>query len=133
MFGPAGHLYVYLTYGMHFCMNVVTGNEHEGSAVLLRAGQPLEGIDEMRASRGRDGLNDLCSGPAKLCQAFAVDRSHDGTDLVRGGIVWIAEGARVPRGRIVAGPRVGIRVGLDRSWRFWVRDDPWVSLSRSVS
>ena len=133
MFGRPGHLYVYLAYGMHRCMNVVTGSEHEGSAVLLRAAEPLEGIADMRALRGRDALHELCSGPGKLCQAFAVDRSLDGADLTRGGDLWIAEGEPLSRRDILAGPRVGIRVGVDRPWRFRVRGDPWVSRGRPAT
>ncbi len=130
MFGPAGHLYVYFTYGMHFCMNVVTGHVGQGAAVLLRAAEPLEGIAEMRHSRGRDALRELCSGPARLCEAFGIDRSSDGTDLVKNPDVWIATGEPVPRRRVVTGPRVGIRVAVDRPWRYSVRDDPWVSPGR---
>ena len=126
-------MYVYLAYGMHFCMNVVTGSEHEGSAVLLRAAEPLEGIADMRTFRGRDSLHELCSGPGKLCQAFAVDRSHDGVDLVRGANLWLAEGEPVPGREIDVGSRVGIRTGVDRPWRFRVRGDPWVSAGRPAS
>jgi DNA-3-methyladenine glycosylase len=84
MFGPPGGLYVYFTYGMHWCANAVCGDEDEGVAVLLRAAAPLTGIDLMRKARGpvakRD--RDLCSGPAKLCEAFGLDRAFDGSDLV---------------------------------------------------
>jgi len=89
MFGPPGRLYVYFTYGMHFCMNVVTGHAGHASAVLLRAGRPLEGIEEMRRRRGRRPITELCSGPARWCQAFDVDRGLDDEDLVRGTEVWI--------------------------------------------
>ncbi len=133
MFGPAGHLYVYFTYGMHFCMNVVTGREGEGSAVLLRAAHPSEGIAEMRSLRDREELHELASGPAKLCQAFGVDRSADGIDLVDGRHLWIAEGQPIRRRSIVAGPRIGIRAGVDRPWRFSIRNDPWVSPGRQSS
>ncbi len=75
-------------------------------------------------------MRDLCSGPARLCQAFGVDRSSDGADLVRGGDLWIAEGTPVARARVVHGPRVGIRVGLEHDWRFSVTDDPYVSAAR---
>ena len=84
MFGTPGHLYVYFTYGMHHCMNAVTGPTDVGMAVLIRAAEPIEGVAEMRALRGREPMRDLCSGPAKLCQAFGVDRALNGTDLVRG-------------------------------------------------
>ena len=127
MFGDAGHLYVYFTYGMHFCMNVVTGHGGEGSAVLLRAAEPLAGVDAMRILRGRERVGELCAGPARLCQAFGVDRALDGTDLVSGRSLWIAEGEPVSASRIAAGPRIGIRVGLERPWRFSVKGDPFVS------
>ena len=130
MFGAPGHLYVYLIYGMHHCMNAVTGAAGEGMAVLLRAAQPIEGVDVMRARRGRESVRQLCSGPAKLCQAFGVDRSFDGADLVRGGDLWIAEGTPVSEAHIVAGPRVGIRVGTEYAWRFSVANDPFVSRGR---
>ncbi len=94
MFGEPGRLYVYFAYGMHFCMNAVTGRAGEGTAVLLRAAEPIEGLDEMERRRGRPRRRDLCSGPAKLCQAFGVDRSFDGADLVGGNDIWIAGGLR---------------------------------------
>lgn len=133
MFGAPGRLYVYFTYGMHFCMNAVTGPVGEGMAVLLRSAQPVEGLDDMRRRRGRPQDRELCSGPAKLCQAFGVDRSFDGADLVRGNDLWITEGAPVPRSLVVVGPRVGIRVGLEHAWRFSVDGDPYVSHGRGGS
>ncbi|MDQ4068365.1 MAG: DNA-3-methyladenine glycosylase, partial [Actinomycetota bacterium] len=86
MFGPPGHLYVYLSYGMHYCANVVCGEDGEASAVLLRALTPVGGLEEMRAARGPAARldRDLCSGPGKLCQALGLDRSFDGADLVSG-------------------------------------------------
>jgi DNA-3-methyladenine glycosylase len=113
-------------------MNAVTGRAGGGMAVLLRAAEPIDGVDVMRARRGRRSVRELCSGPAKLCQAFGVDRSFDGADLVRGHDVWIAEGTPVPT-RIVAGPRVGIRVGTEHAWRFSVKDDPFVSRGRPTT
>jgi DNA-3-methyladenine glycosylase len=130
MFGPAGHLYVYFTYGMHHCMNVVTDRVGHGSAVLLRAAEPLAGIEAMGRARGTDRVRDLCRGPARLAQAFGVDRSFDGVDLVRGNDVWIERGPRADPVDVRTGPRVGIRVGVDRPWRFWL-DERWVSASRS--
>jgi 3-methyladenine DNA glycosylase len=130
MFGAPGHLYVYFTYGMHFCMNAVTGRAGEGMAVLLRAAEPIEGLDEMGRRRGRLRRRELCSGPAKLCQAFGVDRSFDGADLVRSSDIWIAEGTPVTRSLVVVGPRVGIRAGLELAWRFSVDGDPYVSRMR---
>jgi DNA-3-methyladenine glycosylase len=130
MFGPAGHLYVYFTYGMHFCANAVCGTVGESSAVLLRALAPVGGLDEMRAARGpaarRD--RDLCSGPAKLCQAFGIDRDQDGVDLVGGEDVGLFDdGTRPPT---VAGVsrRVGISVAVDEPWRWFVAGDPNVSV-----
>jgi DNA-3-methyladenine glycosylase len=116
MFGPPGRLYVYFTYGMHFCMNAVTGSVAEGSAVLLRAGEPLEGMETMAALRDRASSRDLCSGPARWCQAFAVDLALDGVDLVDKTVVWIERGSS-PIG-VVSGPRIGVSRGAERHWRF---------------
>jgi DNA-3-methyladenine glycosylase len=116
MFGGPGHLYVYFTYGMHFCMNVVTGRVGEGCAVLLRAGEPLEGLEMMAKLRERASPRDLCSGPARWCQAFAVDRDLDGVDLVEKAAIWIERGIS-PSG-VVSGPRVGVKKGAERDWRF---------------
>lgn len=129
MFGPPGHLYVYFTYGMHFCMNVVTGREGEGSAVLLRAAEPLEGLEEMARRRGTTDPALLCSGPARLCEAFGVDRSLNGIDLVEGDVMWI-ERARRPAAHVVRGPRVGIRSAVERPWRFHLEGDGFVSRAR---
>ncbi|MFM8944324.1 MAG: DNA-3-methyladenine glycosylase [Actinomycetota bacterium] len=117
MFGPPGRLYVYFTYGMHWCANVVTGREGEGSAVLLRAAVPLEGLAVMARRRGRDAPRDLCSGPAKLTQAFGIDGSLDGEDLLR-VTVRIAAGTPAPRGAVRRGPRIGISRATDVPWRF---------------
>jgi DNA-3-methyladenine glycosylase len=130
MFGTAGRLYVYFTYGNHWMLNAVTGAPSVGSAVLLRALQPLEGLPVMATARGRERPLDLCSGPGKLAQALAVDGSDDGADLVRGPTIWIEEGARVARDLVGTSPRVGVRVGLDRHWRFFVAGDPFVSRGR---
>jgi DNA-3-methyladenine glycosylase len=128
MFGPAGHLYVYFTYGMHFCMNVVTGRAGEGSAVLLRAAEPLEGLEAMAEHRGTTDPRSLCSGPARLCQALGVTRANDGDDLVGGGSLWLERGAAARE--VAIGPRVGIRHATDQPWRFWAEGDPFVSRSR---
>jgi len=130
MFGPPGYLYVYFVYGMHFCMNAVVGQAGVGTAVLLRAAEPLEGLGEMRARRGRERVRELCSGPARLCQALGVDRSFDGSDLVGGQDVWIEEGSPVARDAIAAGPRVGISVGVEHDRRYLIRDDQFVSRGR---
>ncbi len=144
MYGEPGALYVYFTYGMHWCANVVTGREGFPAAVLLRAVEPLEGLAVMRRRRGgrRGGsggeesaggqLSDrlLCSGPARLTQALGIARPHNGHDLSRPP-VWIAEGTPVPRRRQVAGPRVGIRVAVDWKLRYTEKDCPWVSGARA--
>jgi len=131
MFGPAGGLYVYFTYGMHWCANAVCGDVDEGVAVLLRAAAPLTGLAEMRVARGvvakRD--RDLCSGPAKLCQAFGLDRVHDGADLVTGdrGVVIVHDGVPPPR-RPGNSVRIGLNAGADHPWRWYVEGDPNVSV-----
>jgi DNA-3-methyladenine glycosylase len=130
MFGPPGRLYVYFTYGHHWMMNVVTREAGAASAVLLRAVEPLEGTREMAARRGRTRRIDLCSGPGKLCQALGVTRDDDGSDLARGANVWIEAGVPVETTEVVSGIRVGVSVGLEREWRFWVRDDPFASRGR---
>ncbi len=132
MFGPAGHLYVYFTYGMHHCMNVVTGLKGEGSAVLLRAAQPIDGLETMGRARGTFLNRYLCPGPARLTQALGVDRSLNGSDLVAGDDVWIERGSGPARRAVLSGPRIGIRMGVDTPWRFWL-DEPWVSANRPVA
>lgn len=127
MFGPPGYLYVYFTYGMHHCMNVVTGRSGEGAAVLLRAAEPLEGLAGMAARRGVSDPRLLCSGPARLAQAFGVTREHDGADLVRGPELRILEGEPVPPARVSVTTRIGINHGTERPWRFLVAGDPFVS------
>ena len=131
MFGRAGHLYVYFTYGMHFCANVVTGSEGHGSAVLFRALEPLDGLDDMRARRPRIGRDiDLANGPGKLCAALGLNRSHNGADFVTDDSVGIFDdGCRPPEipGRSA---RVGITVGIERPWRFFVPGNRCVSRGR---
>jgi DNA-3-methyladenine glycosylase len=127
MFGPPGHLYVYLTYGMHHCMNVVTGEAGHACAVLLRAAEPLEGLDQMAARRGADRDRDLCSGPARWAQAFEVDRGFDGDDVVSGTRIWLEWADGIREDRIVAGPRIGVTQAADRPWRFCVSGSPWLS------
>jgi DNA-3-methyladenine glycosylase len=126
MFGGAGHLYVYFTYGMHWCANVVTGEAGEAGAVLVRALAPVRGIDAMWLARpaARRAI-DLANGPAKACQALALDGSFDGIDLVRAerGVEVRDEGGAPPE-RPVVGPRVGISAGTELRWRFSVPGDP---------
>ena len=133
MFGRPGHLYVYFTYGMHLCSNVVTGRDGEGSAVLLRAAEPLEGLQVMQAARGVGDPRLLCSGPGRLAEAFGIAREDDGADLVRGPALFLLSGAPVPAGAVTRSARVGVRVGLERRWRFFVRDSPFVSRARPAT
>jgi DNA-3-methyladenine glycosylase len=130
MFGRPGHLYVYFTYGMHFCTNVVTGADGVGSAVLLRAAEPLEGLEAMAERRGVDAPALLCSGPGRLTQAFGISRPENGVDLVRKSPVTLRSGAPVPRGSIERSTRVGVTVGAERRWRFYERGSPFVSRGR---
>jgi DNA-3-methyladenine glycosylase len=127
MFGPPGHLYVYFTYGMHFCMNAVTRPAGEGSAVLLRAGEPLEGFGSMRERRGLGRDVELCSGPGRFTQALGIARPENGADLVDGHAVWIERGGRAYS--IATGIRVGVH-DTSRTWRFWLDGSPFVSRGR---
>ena len=123
MFGPPGHLYVYFTYGMHFCANVVCGEDGAASAVLLRALTAIAGLEEMRSARGPSARldRDLCSGPGKLCQALGLDRSFDGADLVTAdrGVAVLDDGTPPPPDPGVSG-RVGLSVAAEVPWRFYV-------------
>lgn len=128
MFGPPGIAYVYLTYGMHHCMNAVTGPEGRASAVLLRALEPVEGLDAMRGSWLAAGArpppdHKLTSGPGRLCKALGIDRAGNGHDLTA-GVLRIERGGRVRT--VHAGPRIGLSRDDGRAWRFWTS-------SRSVS
>lgn len=132
MFGPPGHLYVYFTYGMHWCANAVCGPEGIGHAVLLRALAPVAGLPAMRRARPV-GTTDaqLTSGPAKLGQAFGITGAQDGADLVtgHGGLTIGDDGVPPPAEPGVSG-RIGIRQAADRPWRWWVPGDPHVSRGR---
>lgn len=119
MFGPPGHLYVYLSYGVHWCANVVCGPPGEAQAVLLRALEPLRGLDQMRTARGGGPDRDLCRGPGRLCQALGIDRSYDGEDLTdRRGRVWLEDDGCEPPDRPATSPRIGISVAREHLWRF---------------
>ncbi|KQX99712.1 3-methyladenine DNA glycosylase [Rhodanobacter sp. Root480] len=129
MFGPAGHMYVYFTYGMHWCCNAVCGEVDEGVGVLLRALAPLTGLERMRAARAacrRD--RDLCRGPARLCKAFDIDGSCDGLDLVGGlGSLTIVDDGTPPPAKPIETSRVGVSQAADEPWRWYVADEPHVS------
>lgn len=129
MFGPPGHLYVYFTYGMHWCANAVCADEGTGVAVLIRALEPLTGVDEMKQSRpAARRLTDLCNGPAKLCQALGITGRHDGVDLVRkeDGITIVDDGTPPPTSPVQT-RRIGLSAGADLPWRWHVADHGHVS------
>lgn len=136
MFGPPGRLYVYFTYGMHWCVNVVCAREGVCEAVLLRAGEPVAGIEAMRAARGgirNDRL--IASGPARLAQALGIDRRNDGASLLRGGSFWCAEDAATDDLRsaeVAQTVRIGLGPGRgdDIPWRFVVPGHPYASRRR---
>ncbi|HEX6844797.1 MAG TPA: DNA-3-methyladenine glycosylase [Actinomycetota bacterium] len=133
MFGPAGHLYVYVAYGVHACMNVTTGPLGHGSAVLLRAAEPLDGLAAMRERRPSVPDADLCRGPGRLAMALGVDRSMNGLDLFEDGRIWLEPGAPLPTASIGTGSRIGIRHGTTHPWRFWERGSRFVSGPRRLS
>jgi DNA-3-methyladenine glycosylase len=139
MFGPPGHLYVYFTYGMHWCANVVCGPEGEAAAVLLRALEPMTGLEEMWEARPTARRErDLCSGPAKLCQALGITGGDTGADLLAprpprgaagaGDVVRLVDDGTPPPKRPGRGTRIGIKEATEKRWRFWVTGTP--SLSR---
>jgi DNA-3-methyladenine glycosylase len=129
MFGPAGHLYVYFTYGMHWCGNVVCGPEGESAAVLVRAVEPVKGLDLMRTARPKARRDrDLTSGPARVCQAFGIDGTFDGADLVRADreVTLATDGAALPV-EPATSTRIGLSAGSDLPWRWYLPGNPYVS------
>ena len=139
MFWKGGHLYVYFTYGMHFCANVVTREEGAGEAVLIRAVEPLEGIEEMMESRfrttgtptSRNSADlhppaNLTNGPAKLCQALSIQREQNGADLLDGEI-YLLDAPRLSASDVGRSSRIGIVNGKEKRWRFFVKQSRWVS------
>jgi DNA-3-methyladenine glycosylase len=126
MFGPPGFTYVYFTYGMHYCMNVVVGEEGYGAAVLIRAIEPLEGVEQMKINRKTDKPLNLTNGPAKLCQALAINKALNGHDLNNWPLRIIIKD-EVPRAAVEETTRIGISKDTDRIWRFYLKNSPWVS------
>jgi DNA-3-methyladenine glycosylase len=132
MFGPPGHAYVYFTYGMHFCVNLVCMGSGTAAAVLLRAGRVITGVPLARARRGLGGgataERDLARGPARLCQALGIDRALNGADVCDPESPLRARtGEPVPQRAIRYGPRTGVRGAADVPWRYWVAGEPTVS------
>lgn len=136
MFGPPAHLYVYFSYGMHWCANVVTGPDGRASAVLLRAGEVVEGHGLARSRRPAARTDrDLARGPARLAQALGLTGDDDGADLRSSSVRLLPRGRAVPRASVRTGPRVGVSGaggdGAAYPWRFWLADDPTVSTYRA--
>lgn len=132
MFNGGGLLYVYFTYGMHFCANVVTGKMNEGCAVLIRAVEPIDGIDLMSQNRfhkislsEKEKLN-LTNGPAKFCQAFAITKEQNGISLLSDEI-FIVNANKINPSEIVNSKRIGIKKSVDLPWRYFIKDNPFVS------
>jgi len=130
MFGEGGCLYVYFTYGMHDCANVVTGKPGVAGAVLLRAVEPIDGLDLMAARRGNSAPGLLAKGPGRLCQAFALTKSDDGSDLTHGETCLSK--ARVLKGPVLTSKRIGLRPEWEQPWRFF-EAGPWVSGPASLN
>ena len=135
MFSKGGHLYVYFTYGMHFCANVVTGRSGKGEAVLLRAVEPIEGIDLMsrnrkhhpHGTRRRDAFQpNLTNGPAKLCEALKIRRKENGINLL-GDEIYLLDLPSLRPTAIATSMRIGIREGKETMWRFFIKGNEWVS------
>ncbi len=131
MFGPAGRAYVYFTYGMHWCLNVVTGPAGEPAAVLLRAGEVISGLDLARTRRPGSSDRDLARGPARMTKSLGVDGRFNGLDLFVGGSELSLEAPRVRANPVRKGPRVGVAgAGAATPWRFWLDGEPTVSIYR---
>lgn len=130
MFGPAGHLYCYFTYGMHVCANVVVGEQGHAAAVLLRAGEVVAGVESARVRRPRSSDRDLARGPARLCRALGIALGDNGLDLSAGRLTLVPG---EPPPAVASGPRVGLRGAPTRPWRFWADGDPTVSSYRPAA
>ena len=138
LFGPPAHAYVYFSYGVHSLLNAVCEEEGVGAAVLIRALEPVDGLDLMRARRGLERVEELCSGPGKLTQALGVGLAHNGSSLVDGPIELHARDPRAAAPRIVMGERIGITKAADLPWRFCDADSrhvsrPWPAAMRGRS
>lgn len=124
MFGPPGHLYVYFTYGMHYCCNIVVGNEGHGAAVLIRAVEPITNKSILGRNRHGKGGEELTNGPAKLCQALIIDKTMNGHDLHLSPLRLVI---KPPEEKIVQTTRVGISQAKNVLWRFYLKNNPYVS------
>jgi len=129
MFWKGGHLYVYFTYGMHFCANIVTEDEGKGRAVLVRAVEPIDGIDVMIKNRemrsANKGIFNLSNGPAKFCEALNIKREQNGTDLL-GKEIYLTRGENISGSKIIMATRIGINNGTEKKWRFYIKGNSFV-------
>jgi len=124
MFGPAGVAYVYRSYGIHWCLNLVCADAGRAEAALVRALEPIRGLETMRERRGVDAERELCSGPGKVCQALGISRVHDGLALDEPPFELFARDAEPP---LVVGPRIGITRAVDHPWRYGLAGSPFLS------
>lgn len=125
MFGEPGHAYVYFTYGMYHCLNVITEREGFPAGVLIRALEPREGIEIMKQRRKKEKIEELTSGPGKLCQAMGIDATLNGADIT-GKTIYIEDRGE-KAGKIISTSRIGIDEGKEKKWRFYIRDNRFVS------
>ena len=130
MFGPAGNIYVYLIYGMYHCVNIVSGEIDEGEAVLIRALEPINGIDVMRERRGVAKIENLCNGPGKLAQAFGITKEFNNVSLLDGGGLELHDSREKPA--IQVSGRVGLTVGRELQLRFFIKGNRFVSKASNV-
>lgn len=131
MFKSGGHLYVYFTYGMHYCINIVTGREGTGEGVLLRAAEPVKGLEIMKKNRGTDDIYKLASGPGRLAQALGIkDTALSGKKIGKDTVNLLPPQLKVEPEAIIISSRVGIRLAKDEPWRFYIRSSPFVSYKK---
>lgn len=132
MFEEGGYLYVYFTYGIHHCANIVTGIKDHGTAVLIRAMEPMSGLEFFAEKRfGKKEINlkekiNLLNGPAKICQAFGIDKTQNGTELLSDEI-FLLDYSKIPKKEIISTTRIGIKKSVELPWRFYIKDNPYVS------
>lgn len=127
MFGKPGLAYIYLAYGVNWCLNITAEPEGEPAAVLIRAVEPLEGVEEMTVNRGVNSIKDLTSGPGRLTKAFRINGSLNGWDVTKGELLYVTHPGKEENFEIGVSARIGIRVGLDKPWRFFIKNNPFVS------